>query len=317
MCSGAYSRRLTFLAGALSAALLLLGAPVHAERVDVRVSWESGSGGDVAGYRIYTRYAGDVYDAGLDVGLPSGDGGAMSAVVKHVDGSQDSAFAVTAYWADGTESTLSNEGFTRAAGTLRPVCAELRCDSSGCASAASPDGLGCFDGDPCAVGVCAAGACVASGNSPALNLEVSKFQVTRAAHNRKRLVARAQLPLGTAIAEPFQDATIEVRDASTGVLFYQAFVRGSDFALKRGRSTFVYRGKRRRGHAPSGVNGLKHVGVRIGEGGSELTVRASAVDLARLAGDDALTLVVRLGDRCAQAAAIACGPMKHGRMRCH
>lgn len=310
-------RQIGFLAGALCSTMLLASTPACADRMNVRVRWEAGAGGSAAGYRIHMRYANDFYGEPLDVGLPEAEeSGAMSAVVKSVDGSQDYAFAVTAYAADGTESSLSNEGLLRAADVVRPSCNELRCDGNGCVPAAAPDRVACFEGDPCAVGVCAGGTCAVSADAPVpLELGVGAFKIAPAGRKQKRLAGRAVLPLGTAVAEPFADAKIEVRDASSGALVYLASVSGSDFGLKRRQSTFVYP-KKRRVRAPAGANGLKHASVRVGTGGSVLTVRAASVDLARLAGDDALMWVVRLGDRCARAVDVACGPMRRGRMRC-
>ena len=276
--------------------------------------WTNASG-DVAGYRVYTRYAGDVYADPIDVGMPHNDDDTVSVVVKHVDDTQDYAFAVTAYMHDGSESPLSNEGFLRA-NVLRPVCAELQCGSSGCAQVAAPDGLGCFDGDPCAVGVCAAGGCAVSGGVKApLDLAVENFKVGPAGRKQKRLIANATLPLGDAVPAPFPDTSIELRDASTGVLFYRGVAPGKKFARRRRTNTFVYRGRRGR-HATAGVNGLKHMAMEVGMGGSALTVRARAVDLRRLAGDDSLMFVVRVGDRCVRSLDLTCGEMKHGRMRC-
>jgi hypothetical protein len=129
------------------------------------------------------------------------------------------------------------------------------------------------------------------------------------------LVARAWLPVGSADGESLQDATFEVRDASTGVLLYQASVAGSDFGLKRRSSTFVYPHKRR-GRAPFGANGLKRVGVSVGDVGTQVSIKASSLDLARLGGEESLSWVVRLGDRCVRAPEVACGKMRRGRMRC-
>jgi hypothetical protein len=311
-CGGIILRRLAFLAGALSATLL--PSPAHADRIQVRVRWMRAAG-DVAGYRVYARYAGDVYGDPIDVGMPAADGDTLSTVVKRVDDTQDYAFAVTAYWSDGSESSLSNEGFLRA-DVVRPVCAELHCDSNGCNPVAAPDGIGCFDDDPCSVGVCAAGSCVVTeGGKSALDLQVDHFKVGPTAGRVKGLQARATLPLGDAITEPFPDTSVEIRDASTGVLFYRGMALGSDFALKRRQNAFVYPKKRRR-RAPAGTNGLKHVAMRVGAGGSALTVRARALDLRRLAADDSLMWVVRVGDRCMRALEVSCGSMKHGRMRC-
>lgn len=285
----------------------------------VRVRWQQSEGSveDVKGYKVHMRFAGDVYDKGVDVGMPKADdNGILSAVVKRVDGNQDYAFAVTAYGHGSTESPISNEAVLRAASTLRPVCAELRCDSSGCSPVTSPDGLGCFSDDPCAVGVCAGGNCAVSSDAPVpLELEVANFKIAPAAKKRKQLTARARMPIGAAVGEPFEDATFEVRDASSGVLFYQASVSAESFGLKRKQGSYVYPSKRRH-RAPAGANGLKHVGVWVGDGGGEVSVKATSLDLARLASNESLTWVIRLGNRCVRAPEVACGKMRRGQMRC-
>jgi hypothetical protein len=81
----------------------------------------------------------------------------------------------------------------------------MRCDSAGCNAVAAPDGLGCFDDDPCSVGVCAAGSCaVTDGGKTALDLQVDKFKVGPAGGRVKGLQA-ATLPSATR-SEPFPQA---------------------------------------------------------------------------------------------------------------
>jgi hypothetical protein len=205
----------------------------HADRMSVRVRWQASLAESVTGYRLYARAAGEFYDKPVDVGMPRTEkDGTLSALVKGLDSAADYAFAVTAYGKGGVESNLSNEGLLYAAGQVRPTCSELRCTSlQGCAPVDSPEGLGCYDGDPCSVGACSAGACVGAAEAPApLELTVSDFKVAPAGRKRKRLTARATLPVGVAAAEPFENATIEVRDSGDRLLYF-ATVSSESFGL--------------------------------------------------------------------------------------
>jgi hypothetical protein len=302
---------------AFLATVVLSASAARADRIAVRVRWHASDTGAVAGYRVYARATGDFYGEAHDVGLPrAAADGTISAVVSGLDSASDYAVAVTAYAEDGRESALSNEGRLYAAGQVRPTCSELRCDSvQDCVPADSPAGLGCYDGDPCSVGSCAAGTCVLTADAPApLALGVDRFKVAPAGRKRKRLAARATLPLELAAAAPFESARIELRDATDRLLYF-ATVSGDAFGPKRRGSAVAYP-KRRRSRAPAGANGLRQVVLGPGREGSEILVRAASPDLARLTGKDRLMWVVRLGARCAQALDLGCGPMRRGRMRC-
>jgi len=100
-------------AGLISAVgcLLSLAATIaDAGVLATRLRWWPSTSPEVVGYRVYLRPAGGAYDAGADVGLPPpSPDGTLSTVVGGLSEGTAYFFEMTAYQADGSESTRSSE----------------------------------------------------------------------------------------------------------------------------------------------------------------------------------------------------------------
>jgi hypothetical protein len=89
--------------------LLLAATPAQGRSVTVRWRWTSPDAArKIAGFKLYTRHADQPYGAGLDVGLPSEEGGVYSVTIE-VSDSDATWISATAYDARGVESPRSNE----------------------------------------------------------------------------------------------------------------------------------------------------------------------------------------------------------------
>ena len=100
-------------AGLISAVgcLLSLAATIaDAGVLATRLRWWPSTSPEVVGYRVYLRPAGGAYGAGADVGLPPpSPDGTLSTVVGGLREGTTYFFEMTAYQADGSESTRSSE----------------------------------------------------------------------------------------------------------------------------------------------------------------------------------------------------------------
>jgi len=100
-------------AGLISAVgcLLSLAATIaDAGVLATRLRWWPSASPEVVGYRVYLRPAGGAYGAGADVGLPPpSPDGTLSTVVGGLREGTTYFFEMTAYQADGSESTRSSE----------------------------------------------------------------------------------------------------------------------------------------------------------------------------------------------------------------
>src|SRR5262249_29270379 len=212
--------RRTLGAAATILAMAVVGAAAaRSGRSVIRVRWEPSPSDDIAGYRVYTRPLDAPYGDPRDVGLPPLQGdGTVNSLLPDTERSGDYAFAVTAYTADGTESDLSNELVLYAPG-VRGACTELRCATrDDCFITASPDGIACYQDDPCNTGGCSGGTCaVTAPAAPADDLLV-RFIVPKL-KGRGRLVAGAALPGPLSLEDAVSGTTIELHDAMGKVLY--------------------------------------------------------------------------------------------------
>ena len=306
-------RALGAVAGILAIALVGVAA-ARSRRSLIRVRWEPPPAEGVAGYRLYTRPLDATYGDPRDVGLPPADSdGSLRALVPGLKGSGDFAFAMTAYTADGAESALSNE-LVLYAPAVHAACTELRCETrDDCVVAPSPDGLTCYQDDPCNTGGCAGGACAVTAPAAPADDVLVRFVVRRVGR-RGRLVAGAALPGPLPLEAALAGTTIELRDAA-GKLLYVATLPGGAFRWTGHRRALVYRRAGRR-KAPPGTNGLTRVELRMAGNGADLSLHAVAGSLASVPTDERLLWVLRLGDRCARNLAVLCRAAGHGATYC-
>ena len=106
--------------------LLLLAATIaDAGVLTARLRWWPSASPEVVGYRVYLRPAGGAYGAGADVGLPApSPDGTLSTVVGGLRDGTTYFFEMTAYQADGSESTPSSEmSLGGGTGPATDVCA--------------------------------------------------------------------------------------------------------------------------------------------------------------------------------------------------
>ncbi|HYV57947.1 MAG TPA: fibronectin type III domain-containing protein [Candidatus Nitrosopolaris sp.] len=300
-----WSDRRTLGAAASIVAMVVVGAvAARAGRSVIRVRWEPSPSDDIAGYRVYTRPLDAPYGNPRDVGLPPVQSdGTVSSLLPDIERTGDYAFAVTAYTADGTESDLSNELVLYAPG-VRAACTELHCATrDDCFIAASPDGIACYQADPCNTGACAGGTCaVTAPAAPGDNVLV-RF-IVRKVRGRGRLVAGAALQGPLSLEDAVAGTTIELRDA-TGKALYAATLPGGAFRRTRDGQALVYR-RPSTGKVPAATNGLTRVVLRRAGNGADLSLHAVAGALARVPTDTQLIWVVRLGNRCASNPAVVC-----------
>src|SRR5262249_2977761 len=239
-----------------------------------------------------------------DAGLPPVQSdGPVSSLLPDSGRTGDYAFAVTAYTADGTESDLSNELVLYAPG-VRGACTELRCATrDDCFITASPDGIACYQDDPCNTGGCSGGTCaVTAPAAPADDLLV-RF-IVRKLKGRGRLVAGATLPGPLSLEDAVSGTTIELHDAMGKVLYAATLPRGA-FRWTRHGQALVYRRPSTR-KVSAATNGLTRVVLRQAGNGADLSLHAVAGALAQIPTDTRLIWVVRLGNRCARNAAGFC-----------
>jgi len=307
--------RRTLGAAATILAIAVVGAAAaRSGRSLIRVRWRPSPSDDIAGYRVYTRPLDAPYGEPRDVGLPPTQGdGTVRTLLPDTERSGDHAFAVTAYTADGAESDLSNELVLYAPG-VRAACTELRCATrDDCFVASSPDGMACYQGDPCATGGCAGGTCAVTATAaPADDLLV--HFIVRKRGGRGRLVAGAVLPGPLSLEDAVAGATIELRDA-TGKVLYAATLPSGAFRWTRHGQALVYQ-RAGTGKVSAATHGLTRVMLRRAGNGADLTLRAVAGGLARVPTDTRLVWVVRVGNRCARNPAVVCRSGGNGATYC-
>src|SRR5262249_45919423 len=121
----------------------------------------------------------------------------------------------------------------------------------------SPDGIACYQDDPCSTGGCAGGTCaVTAPAAPADDLLVRL--IVRKRGGSGRLVAGASLPGPLSLDDAAAGTTIELRDA-TGKVLYAAALPSGAFRRTRHGQALVYN---RAGKASPGANGLTRVTLR-------------------------------------------------------
>src|SRR5262245_14534617 len=201
--------------------------------------------------------------------------------------------------------------------TLDPVvcpdagaCAEAVCDPvTGCRVDPLPEGSDCETDDPCVPGTCNAGVCVspeplAHGRAPDTHfLAVSRF-VLHGGHAGRRLLARASFAVEGTIDPTAGGGLLQLRDAS-GEILYEADMPGPTWRANRSRRAFRYAASSTR-RAPATAHGLTKIVLRIHGTIADVSVAGSSPDLAPIARQPALGVVLALGDRCVRDPALDC-----------
>jgi fibronectin type III domain protein len=216
-----------------------------------------------------------------------------------------------------TDACTNNERCEAGHCTLEPVvcpdtgaCSEATCDPvAGCRVDPLPDGSPCEGSDPCIPGTCNAGVCTAPapaahGRGPDTHvLAVSRF-VLRRGRAGHRLLAQASFAVEGTIDPTAGGGLLQLRDADGGIL-YEADVPGATWRANRSRRAFRYvaSGTRR---APETAHGLTKIVLRIRGTIADVSVSGSSPDLAVIAEQPALGMVLALGDRCVRDPALDC-----------
>src|SRR5262249_43472776 len=134
-------------------------------------------------------------------------------------------------------------------------------------------------------------------------LAVSRF-VLHGGHAGHRLLARASFAVAGAIDPTSGGGLLQLRDAG-GEILYEADLPGPTWRANRSRRAFRYFASSAR-RAPATAHGLTKIVLRLHGTIADVSVAGSSPDLAPIAQQPALGVVLALGDRCVRNAALDC-----------
>jgi len=249
----------------------------------VRVRWRPSSDPVVVGYKVYTRLAGRAHGDPARVNPPLQADGTKSFDVAGLTAGLTYYFAVSAYLANGTESTLSDE---LSVGPTNPCYIDHCYTPTACQFGPSPDGTTCSGSDPCSV--CRTGACSAA---PMLQPVSSELHlVTSQAGSRVRANGTSDTP--ASVEPPTTGVSVDLSNTS-GTSLYRLDIPASAFKANPAGTSFQIRRAFRQGFGS--------MRVKLRNGNLSTSLSELGPEIAASAGS-AVTLVVRFGsDACFEA----------------
>jgi hypothetical protein len=199
-------------------------------------------------------------------------------------------------------------------------CGNAICDLvTGCTTEPVLNGTACATSDPCVPGVCIDGSC-----SPEAALDNDTHGLTvhrlilkglgKGLGRRGRMIAQATLAAPAGLDPAASGFVIELR-ARDGRLLFQAAAPAA--SLRRQGSAIGSRFVVRSALQAVRASGLRRLVLDLAGGAVNLLAVASSPDLAQVAGEPAVGLVVRLGTACSRDLELLCSPGPGGPVWCN